>query len=302
MKLRKSYLLTVLILFVGISAIAQNQVKQIKTIGQEGSKIGEFQLQSGNIWPQSFATDGEYLYVKDANNNRVQRFNSKLKPIDWFGYYDGKWGFYDKDVQGEDELSFINILIKDDFLYVMGGSDLLKVDIKTGELIKLYDFSYYFDSRSIAVDSKGNIYIYCFEMTILKFNSDGELIATLGSEGIEDGQFSESESAIVIDDDDNLYITDTEVDRIQKFDSTGVFMKNWKVEEISNVMILHENNLFVLTEEDVFSPKLRQYNLDGELLKTWEIDEAFDRFFFFDGKLVAEESYENELKVYSIDL
>ncbi len=302
MKIKKSFLLTALILFVGINVFAQNQIKQIKTIGQEGVKMGEFQLQSGNIWPQSFGADGEYLYVKDANNNRIQRFNKKLKPIDWFGYSDNKWGFYDEDKQGEDELSFINILVKDGFLYLMGGSDLLKVDVETGELVKFYDFSYYFDSRAIAVDSKGNVYIYCFEMTILKFNPEGELIATIGSEGTEDGQFSESESAIVIDSDDNLYVVDTEADRIQKFDSTGTYLKNWEVKEISNVMILHENNLFVLSEEDVFSPKLRQYNLEGELLKTWETDVAFDRFFFYNGKLVAEEAYENELKVYSIDL
>ncbi len=91
-----------------------------------------------------------------------------------------------------------------------------------------------FDSpQGIAIDSDDDVYVVDQKNhRIQKFDSSGSLVTDwatggrLGSFGAGDGRFR-SPRGIVIDSDDQLYVTDTGNHRVQKFDKTGAFLTKW---------------------------------------------------------------------------
>lgn len=85
----------------------------------------------------------------------------------------------------------------------------------------------------IVVDSKG--YVYIFERgkrRINKYTPDGKLILQWGGLGKGKGEFYYTYGpmpvGMAIDKDDNIYVVDTDNNRIQKFDSNGKFLMEIK--------------------------------------------------------------------------
>jgi len=66
---------------------------------------------------------------------------------------------------------------------------------------------------------------------IVKFNSDGQVLASWGSEGSGDGQFKGLSSVAVDPTTDRVYVADPLNRRIQVFDSNGKFLTKWPVLE-----------------------------------------------------------------------
>lgn len=94
------------------------------------------------------------------------------------------------------------------------------VDGVTGD-IRLHGTS------AIAVDDKDNIYI--LDMTsVRKYNSSGKLIIELDDIGHGPGEFTFEES-ITVDHNGNLYVGDSNNGRIQKFDLSGKFIRQWNM-------------------------------------------------------------------------
>jgi len=70
---------------------------------------------------------------------------------------------------------------------------------------------------SVAVDSKGNVYVADIRnYRIQKFDTKGKFITKWGSYGADDGQFS-GLRGIAVDSKGNIYVADTDNHRIQKF-------------------------------------------------------------------------------------
>lgn len=88
-------------------------------------------------------------------------------------------------------------------------------------------------ARDIALDSSGNIYITDItEDAVHKFDSDGNYVASFGSTGSGDDQFS-NPLGIYIDELDNIYVVDNVNDRIQILDTSGNFIAHWGVSGIN---------------------------------------------------------------------
>lgn len=66
---------------------------------------------------------------------------------------------------------------------------------------------------------------------IVKFNSDGQVLAILGSAGTGDGQFRDPTSVAVDLVNNKVYVADPIGHRIQIFDSTGRFLTKWSIPE-----------------------------------------------------------------------
>lgn len=91
--------------------------------------------------------------------------------------------------------------------------------------------------RGIAVGPDGNIYVVdTGNMRIQKFDPKGKFLAVIGSgSGNGDGQFAPLSAdatgtgpgGIAVDKAGNIYVADTWNHRIQKFDSSGKFVKAW---------------------------------------------------------------------------
>lgn len=84
----------------------------------------------------------------------------------------------------------------------------------------------------IAVDSQDNVYIGLLGLQdhyVEKWSADGRQLLTWGSRGTGDGQFrftgpSSGPRGIAVDRQGNVYVTDPENNRVQKFDANGQFL------------------------------------------------------------------------------
>jgi DNA-binding beta-propeller fold protein YncE len=65
----------------------------------------------------------------------------------------------------------------------------------------------------------------------VKFNAQGAVVATWGSQGQEDGQFLEPSSVAVSEKEGRVYVADPRNQRIQVFDLGGKFIMKWPVPE-----------------------------------------------------------------------
>jgi uncharacterized repeat protein (TIGR01451 family) len=171
-------------------------------------------LPTGNFldkWGSAGSGDGEFnrpmdvvldaagnVYVVDERNHRIQKVNSS-------GTFQLKWG---SSGTAENQFSY---------------------------------------PQSIALDADGNFYVADgYNHRIQKFNSSGTFLRTWGwgvdsgaaafeictsgcQKGIDgsgDGQFDWPDS-IALDEDGNVYVAGPSNERIQKFDSSGTFLRTW---------------------------------------------------------------------------
>ena len=76
---------------------------------------------------------------------------------------------------------------------------------------------------AVAIDSQGDIYVSA--NYVKKLNSEGELVETLASYGTGEGQVR---FAVGLDTDaeDNLWVADSENDRLDKFNPEGEFVES----------------------------------------------------------------------------
>ena len=90
----------------------------------------------------------------------------------------------------------------------------------------------FYGPRRIAIGPDDSIYVVDRVATrIVKFSPDGQVLASWGSEGSGDGQFSGLSSVAVDPTTNKVYVADPLNSRIQVFDSNGKFLTKWPVPE-----------------------------------------------------------------------
>jgi PKD repeat protein len=192
-------------------------------IGGRGTGEGQFILPTGVA-----ADSGDYIYVVDLFNNRVQKFSpDKTFAAMWgsFGTGDGQFNITTGIAADPDD----NIYVAD-----MGNSRVQKFD-SNGSFIRKWGSEGTGDGQfkglyGIASDKDGNIYVTDIgNSRVQKFDSDGNFITKWGSLGINDTEFL-NPTAITVDDNGDVYVTDSQADQtnyVKKFTSDGVFITKW---------------------------------------------------------------------------
>src|SRR5690606_7430997 len=87
--------------------------------------------------------------------------------------------------------------------------------------------------RGIAVDANDNVFIATNGDEVKKFTRNGSQqlveVASWGGTGTGNGQFN-SPWAVACDPAGNVYVTEFNNDRVQKFDNNGNFITKWGTE------------------------------------------------------------------------
>lgn len=202
------------VLFLGTTALAS--IGFILKWGTSGSANGQF------ITPRGMATDAAgNVYVADAGNNRVQKFDNNGNFLLKFGIPgDVPGGFVTNS--GVAVAPGGDIYVSDEFtqrISIFKSSGVFQSTFSAG--------SFPTTATGVALDSAGNVYVSdSANNRIRKFTAAGTLITSWGNSGAGDGQFS-APQGLAIDSSDNVYVADTGNNRIQKFTSSGVFISKW---------------------------------------------------------------------------
>ena len=187
--------------------------------GGKGTDEGQFDS------PMGIAVDANgNILVANTNNGRIEKFSPTgtfLSTIGSKGSRHGQLG--DPNGIAIDRVGNIHVAEASNHRVQKLASD--------GTFIAEWAPGFY-GPRRIAIGPDDSIYVVDQgRPCIVKFNPDGEVLATWGSSGSGDGQFRDPTSVAVDPTTNKVYVADPINSRIQVFDSTGTFLSKWPVPE-----------------------------------------------------------------------
>lgn len=136
--------------------------------------------------------------------------------------------------------------------------------------------------QTIAVDKQGNVYVAGNQgCKIQKFDSTGRFLLMIGNCNTSggdpkldrDGEFSYV-GGIALDEQGNLYLSDSNNNRVQKFDSNGHFLTKWGSEgeddgefkRPAGIVLDKQGNIFV---SDVLKGQIQKFDGNGRFITKW---------------------------------
>ena len=276
--------------------ITDTDVKEYQYItkwGSLGTEPGQFDGQN------NVAGSGEFIYVPDYHNQRIQKFTND-------GQFIKMWGGTYGEANGEFKNPHGVALDSEGNVYVSerSGLRIQKFDsdgnfitkwgsegTSDGQFQHLHDIAVgpgssrssvnqdanntQFSSGAIS-QSGTNEFVYVTDNEIFnvqKFTTTGDFVTSWGSEGEGEGQFASLES-LDVDSNGNVYVADYGNNRVQKFTSDGEFVSSWGFEGTeqgqfdgpSGLAVDNEDNIYV-TEND--NHRIQKFTSDGESLVSW---------------------------------
>lgn len=190
--------------------------------GGKGAGRGQFDF------PRGMTADRlGNIFVADSNNGRIQKFSSTgafLTSIGTIGKGPGQLG--EPNAVAVDELGR---------LYVTEAANhrVQKLAPNGGFLAEWKGPAPgFYGPRKIALGPDNSVYVVDQGRTrIVRFNYDGEVLATWGSKGNGTGQFDDPTSVAIDPARNRVYVADPRNSRIQIFDNGGKFLSQWTVSE-----------------------------------------------------------------------
>ena len=174
--------------------------------GGGGNEDGQFYA------PQGITIDSNgIVYVADSKNHRIQIFTSDGEFLSSFG----KYGYQDAQLRIP-----VDVAVYEDFIYVSDAGNY-KIAKYTPDGIFLKSFEYAGGSGikpgGLIADPNGNIYfVDPLNHRVVKMDSDGKTLASIGDVGRGNGNFVEPKD-IVIDNRGYIFVLDSTMNLIQKF-------------------------------------------------------------------------------------
>jgi DNA-binding beta-propeller fold protein YncE len=182
--------------------------------GGKGTEDGEFDS------PTGIAVDGKgNFFVADTGNGRIEKFSPTGSFVTGIGQLEAPNGIT-IDREG-------NIYVAE-----TGSKHRVQKLAPDGKLLaewKGADPGFY-GPRRIAIGPADSVYVVDQgHNRIIKFSSDGQILASWGNSGTGDGQFNDPTSVAVDTKTNRVYVADPRNRRIETFDSEGNFIGKWSV-------------------------------------------------------------------------
>lgn|SRR5450432_272956 len=156
-----------------------------------------------------------------------------------------------------------------------------------------------FGANFVAVDNLGNSYVDSISgHPIKEFDPNGKFVATFGSRGTDDGQFT-FETGLAVDSQGNLYVNDFDIVRVQKFDKSGKFLTQWPTEQPNGptgIAVDSKGNVYVANHlpHDHY---IQKFDSTGKLITEWGTTGTGDGQFMADAttglQAIAVDNHDN---------
>ncbi len=128
----------------------------------------------------------------------------------------------------------------------------------------------------LALGKEGRIYVLSrseLATEIRRLTWDDENLGTIGGPGTEDGKFRWP-VCVVVDEDENLYVSDEALNRISIFNKDGDFLSKWgeagagdgQFNRPAGMVFNPEGNLYVV---DSLNHRVQRFTRDGKFLSNW---------------------------------
>ena len=249
-----------------------SQIKKFDSTGKFLLLWGSFGTGYGQFKnPAGIFVDQKYVYVADTGNARIQKFGKN-------GNFVYAWGTFG-DEPGMFHTPVALAASKSGDLYVSdSGQNKILIFDSNGqykdEIRSMLTAAAKFSSTNyITFDLKNNFYVVSNDNRILQFSDIGTFIKSFGTAGEKEGQFNKP-SAMAIDSRGNLYVTDTDNHRVQKFDSHGKHVVSWgslgtgsrQFKEPVGITIDPNNNVYVVDSVNNNVQKFAPYSAPNEIV------------------------------------
>jgi sugar lactone lactonase YvrE len=205
--------------FLRPSVAAEGSSKLPVTAFEGGYGSGKGQFDN----PHGLAVDSAgNIFVADTGNGRIEKFSPK-------GIFISSTATRDPNGIAVDRAG--NIYIAE-----IGSKHLVHKLGADGTFIAEWATGFY-GPRRIAIGPDDSIYVVdSGNNRIVKFSPDGQVLASWGSGGSGNGQFTGLSSVAVDAANNKVYVADPINSRIQVFDSNGKFLNKWSVPEWGQAM------------------------------------------------------------------
>ena len=180
--------------------------------GGHGSGRGQFDN------PHGLAVDSVgSIFVADTGNGRIQKFSPN--------------GTFVTSIAATDPNGIAVDRAGNIYVAEIGSKHRIEKLGRNGTSIAEWAPGLY-GPRRIAIGPDDSIYVVDQgRARMVKFSPDGRVLATWGSSGSGDGQFSDHTSVAIDPNTNRVYVADPINSRIQVFDSDGKFLIKWSVPE-----------------------------------------------------------------------
>jgi tripartite motif-containing protein 71 len=193
--------------------------------GRKGHELGEFEFGSSQNYTQppggGIAVAGEYVYVADSGNNRIERFNlSGGEPLAWGAKGDGV-GQLDYPRALAANADEVLVADPDDYRierFTPNGEYEGSVGSQGSKGLR-FTFPY-----GISLDAAGEVYVTddANEGRVVKLNQQLGFASEWSGEEADRLRFPR---ALASDPAGDTYVTDTAEDRIEVFNPSGVYLR-----------------------------------------------------------------------------
>jgi uncharacterized protein (TIGR03663 family) len=252
--------------------------------GTNGASDGQFNAPHGI----AIAPDGT-LYMADTNNNRIQHFSDT-------GQFLNSFGTFADITAGDAPIGTFNqpwaVAVSPDgkFVYVADTwNHRIQKFTSSGTPVKMWGNPLYdptttdpygiWGPRGIAVDSQDRVFVAdTGNKRIMIYDSDGNFIQKIGSEGLSIGQFEEP-VGLVFDPRGYLYVDDTWNQRVQAFapSADGLTyspllqwdIAGWYGESLDNKPYIAADRQGHIYVTDPEGYRVLEFSSNGGFIRTW---------------------------------